>query len=580
MTDKKTRAYVISLIISLICALFGAVGFSVDRYGELRPDAGCWLIFFAVLAVMEVLQLLMYRGCGRKQVQYPAEGTDDSGSAELTGRISFRTVYGKLIGVFCSRPAVWAVIFVCWLPVLLAEFPGFFVYDAVDEYVSVATRTFTTHHPLLHTLLLGGSVYAGEVMAGSANAGIFVYILVQMLFLSYIFSGIVCEMKHLRIVSLLFYGLFPTVVMFALCSAKDTLFAAGILCAVVLMRKLLEPGTASDKSINNSEIGPDSGDSGQRSKMTKSLRDYICLGLALTFSMLMRHNGIYACLVFAVVFTIYLLISRRTPEDRRSVYAFICVFACSFIGIFCINRTLEALTGADGSVTEHQEMLTVPIQQIARTYNAYDDVWSEDELEALYGYIPEEGLAHYTPELSDPVKMYFDNIVYEKDRSRFFELWFKGLEAHPLSYVNAWLCTSYGYWYPATVVNVYRGHTVYTFTYDESSYFGYEVEYPGERHSLIPFIDRFYRWLSLDDDIQRIPVIRLFFSMGACAWFFLCGMGFLLYKKRYDCFAAFLLPAFVWLTLLPGPTFLPRYTVFLFFLAPVMAGSILGDEDL
>ena len=41
------------------------------------------------------------------------------------------------------------------IPVILAEFPGFFVYDAQDELNEVLTRSFTTHHPLLHVLLLG-----------------------------------------------------------------------------------------------------------------------------------------------------------------------------------------------------------------------------------------------------------------------------------------------------------------------------------------------------------------------------------------------------------------------------------------
>ena len=46
------------------------------------------------------------------------------------------------------------VIFICYLPVFLAVYPGFFVYDAQDEYLQVVTRNFSTHHPLLHVLLL------------------------------------------------------------------------------------------------------------------------------------------------------------------------------------------------------------------------------------------------------------------------------------------------------------------------------------------------------------------------------------------------------------------------------------------
>ncbi|MBO5487819.1 MAG: hypothetical protein J5988_13005, partial [Eubacterium sp.] len=34
----------------------------------------------------------------------------------------------------------WFIIFICWIPVFLAFYPGAFVYDAQDEYVQVATR--------------------------------------------------------------------------------------------------------------------------------------------------------------------------------------------------------------------------------------------------------------------------------------------------------------------------------------------------------------------------------------------------------------------------------------------------------
>ena len=255
------------------------------------------------------------------------------------------------------------------------------------------------------------------------------------------------------------------------------------------------------------------------------------------------------------------------------------MLACAFAAYFLISGGLKIVTGADSGTKEHQEILTVPIQQLARTYSAYGNSWSSDDREKLYEYLPEEGLAHYTPCLSDPVKIYFDNDAYERDSSGFWDLWKAQFALHPAAYINAWLNTCYGYFYPLTVVNVYAGHTVYTFTYTESSYFGYETEYPGVRHSLIPVIDRFYRWLSLDDDIQRIPVISLFFSMGALLWLYACGMAAFIYKRDLAAITAFVLPAAVMATLFLGPTFLPRYAVFLWFVLPVFVRRIMSGTD-
>ena len=55
----------------------------------------------------------------------------------------------------------------CWIPVFLAVYPGFFVYDAQDELIQVQTRNFTTHHPLPHVLLLGGVILAVNKLIGS-----------------------------------------------------------------------------------------------------------------------------------------------------------------------------------------------------------------------------------------------------------------------------------------------------------------------------------------------------------------------------------------------------------------------------
>ena len=557
VTDRK-RIF-ISLITGLICASFMAVGFDMDHYGELNPGTVSVLIFAITLAVMCAASYLLL-------------GVRRDISHFLSRRVSVRLPF----------VVTWLIIIGCWIPVLLAEYPGFFVYDAVDEYVSVATRTFTTHHPLLHTLLLGGAVYGGEVKLGSANAGIMLYISVQMLLLSYIFAGTVDRMKSFRLTATLFYALFPTVVMFALCSVKDTLFAAAMLAFVV------DRGGSACQRDGSSAI--------KCVGRTVPLTHTLTHAIPLTLMMLLRHNAVYAVFVLLAAEIIAAAAESSKPSLRSASddpglpgdsgspsssftrYGRLISVAVSLILYFAINTVLVMATGADTGIREHQEILTVPIQQIARTYDTYSDELSREEEEKLFEYLPEEAFVHYTPQLSDPVKMYFDNDAYEADPSGFWDIWKRGLAAHPVSYINAWLNTCYGYFYPFTVVNVYEGHTVYTFTYTESSYFGYEVEYPGTRHSLIPVIDRFYRWISLDDDIQRIPVISLTFSMAALAWVYLLAMSVFIYGRERELVITYILPAAVWATLLPGPTFLPRYTVFLWFLLPYTVDRMLDPD--
>ena len=99
----------------------------------------------------------------------------------------YRGTYGKTSkkSVFLRN---WILMIALNIPVLLGTFPGFFVYDAQEELNEVLTRTFTTHHPLLHVLILGGTIALVHKITGSWNAGISLYIILQMLVITAIFA--------------------------------------------------------------------------------------------------------------------------------------------------------------------------------------------------------------------------------------------------------------------------------------------------------------------------------------------------------------------------------------------------------
>ncbi len=115
----------------------------------------------------------------------------------------------------------------CWLPVLLAVYPGFFVYDAQDEYLQVASRNFTTHHPLVHVLMLGGIICAVHKVTDSYNLGIACYMLVQMCIVA---GGFTCLLAYLRkkkigktprFLSLLYFAFFFFFVHALFCEGHD-----------------------------------------------------------------------------------------------------------------------------------------------------------------------------------------------------------------------------------------------------------------------------------------------------------------------------------------------------------------------
>ena len=183
----------------------------------------------------------------------------------------------------------------------------------------------------------------------------------------------------------------------------------------------------------------------------------------------------------------------------------------------------------------------------------------------------------YNPKLSDPVKVHFQNSVYDADKMRYAKLWLKIGLRKPLSYVNAWLMNSYGFWYPDTVIDVYSGNTVFTFTYGDSSYFGYEVEEPGYRDSKIPWLDRAYRKLSLEISQEKVPIYCMLYSPGGLFWCIAFVFATMLYRRKYHIVMPYVMVLLVWLTVILGPTYLPRYVLIFWFGLPLFAAMLLEE---
>lgn len=459
---------------------------------------------------------------------------------------------GKKGEVRCFLLTV-GLIFVCYLPVFLAVYPGFFVYDAQDELMQVITRNFSTHHPLLHVLLMGGIIQLVYKISGSYNLGIACYTLFQMAALSCVYAWCLKRLKKEgmglfgRVLAALYFGLCPVIVMFSLCSAKDGLFTGMLLIMVVLFRELCR--APEEFFYKKTHVA--------------------LLGISSFLMMMFRHNGFYAFLVFAVL----LLLLYRKPEFVKRRKAILLLFAMVFSGYLLINEGLTAVFHADAS--ENQELLTVPVQQMARVYQTEEDTLSEEDKNTLYEILPEEALNRYVPKVSDGVKIDFNNEAYSQNPGKYLKLWFKLGAQHPFTYLNAWFMTSYGFWYPDTVIDVYRGNSVFTFTYGDSSYFGYEVEQPGTRESKLPFLAEIYRKMSLEIFQQRIPVISMLFSPGFLFFVYLFFICFFWYTKDYTRLMPYLLPGLLWLTVILGPTYLVRYVVFLWVLLPVLVWDFL-----
>lgn len=479
---------------------------------------------------------------GRDDTRQDNAGQDDTRQENVRQDSTPGGLFARLAGLSLrgQRLLTALCLFLAWLPVFAAVYPGFFAYDATDELQEVLTGQYVTRHPLVHVLLLGKIVTGVEQMSGSYNIGIAVYVLLQMAGMALLLAWMLQSLrrlgagKGLYAAGFLFLAFFPVIPMYVMCTSKDILYTAGMLAAVTLLCLMRRDPEGFGSSIKN----------------------WLGLGIALLVMAMLRNNGFYVFLVM-----IPALCALVQKKYRKRMLAVIVMVLTVRAGV---NGALDAALKPVN--TDVQETLTVPIQQLARTWNYSPEVFEEAEREALFEILPQEVLERYNPKLSDLVKIDFGTEYYEKNPRRYQSLWLRIGAKAPLTYVNAWLMTSYGFWYPFTVIDVYNGSRYYT----ESSYFSCETEAPGWRHSFFPQLEKVYQEISWGAGIHRIPVLSWLFSPGFLCWVYVLAGLFLLSQKRWD-MLGILIPVYGnWLTVLLGPTYLVRYVLIFWFALPLL----------
>lgn len=268
---KKTR-WMLPGIVGFLFAFFLVTGTQLELNESINmSDMGMWL----ALLVWTILGSLLIRYSWEVLIAKKECCKKDISADSKFERKSFFVTVG--------------IIFVCYYIVFLAVYPGFFVYDARDEVMQVITGKFSTHHPLIHVLLLGGFTKLGHILFDSYNTGIAMYSIFQMLLMSGILAWCVELLKKrgvkkpVRILITLYFGLFPTMVMGSLCTSKDAIFSGLVLMAVLYLQEMCKDFDA----------------------FFAAKKKVVILFLVTLGMSLFRHNGYYAVLVFLVLLLIY-----------------------------------------------------------------------------------------------------------------------------------------------------------------------------------------------------------------------------------------------------------------------------------
>jgi len=493
---------------------------------------------------------------GRKRVGKSLEETVKCNAEEVVPEAAERDKTGKSMWRRLSGVSGWKLflgslmlILLAWLPAYLAYYPAICAYDMPIQTGQILEGRYVDHHPIAHTLLIKFFMDLGAGL-GSITAGIGLLCFLQLVFLGSSFAyGTTLLQKAgvkwwIRLVVQLFCMFYPFHWYIGVSITKDTVFTAFFVFQILSLYELLEQ---------------------QRVKGRLPKKELL-FAVSTIGMMLFRNNGKYAMLVLLGI----LMLAFLFGKSRRFLGKILLWTMGAFLAGNLLLSGIFRLSHAEQG--DRREMLSMPIQQLARTmlYHggvgelAEDDgtMWAEARA-LINDFILNEGYRQYNPAISDPVKANTNTYVVRYRARDFASTYVKLLGRYAGDFVNAGLAVNAGYLYPGDTTHAYINVTG-----DDRVGRGYVQTYwvEGEMNEKGIYKASLWKWLhgklerwADENAYLKLPVLKYLFVPGVWLWVYLLLLAELVRKQRYRRCIPLALVGGYFVTLLLGPTVQLRY---------------------
>lgn len=438
----------------------------------------------------------------------------------------------------------FAILSVVYGIVVIISYPGTLCWDVIGQIEQVTKEVgYSAHHPLLHTLLVGGLTELGHTLFGSYEIGLFVYMLVQLFLFTAALAATVSVLakrglkKKWLTALVVLYCVTPLYSNIVSVAIKDVPFCAFVIGYFICFVMLLEKP--------------------EKIKDTKFLMCYILLQLGV---ILFRNNGLPLVVLGGLGAFVYFF--KKYNWKDRIVYlvsAFAVSVAVSKLIVFVLMQLTNATEGSSG------EILSIPFQQTARYLQLYQYEIEEEEKEAIEAVLgPVSTVAvQYNPAISDDVKKLFNKEATGAEIVDYMLVWAKGFFQHPGVYFDAFFTHIYG-WFTPGVSNAIRYETTYT-----------DIAQQGLFKDAQKYLIFLYRFAN------RFPVLGILENVGAYVW----GMFFFMFyakknKKKEFLYAS--IPLIISLLIcMASPCFIthPRYGMPIMTTLPFLYGFMLSKKE-
>jgi hypothetical protein len=418
-----------------------------------------------------------------------------------------------------QTPISILIILLCWMPYIILYYPGASTGDTFDclsqffhrdESWSIKTMNLLNedvyinkHHPPLFTVVLGLVFKLGKYFK-DFTLGALIYTILQVSLLLIIFSFILHYMKKnkvplwIRISSILFIGLTPTIAAYAITAIKDTPNAIfTVLYAVFLLQ-----------IVRNYD------------SIFKNKIRLLFLLITMLLVLMLRNNGF-----FTIILSFPFLIIKYKEKWKKIMF----VLVLPLIIFYLYDKVL--LTSLDVTDASIKETLTVPFMQVARVVKYNSSKISESDKEIINKVLSYDAMTDsYNPDLADSVKDTYNKYTTKEELKDFFKLWFKYLKKYPLVYIESLFNSTYGYFFPEV------GEDYATLAVD--------ARVGKDTYINIKSVDKYKDYRNVSYKINKIasslPFFCFFNHVAFYDWFLIFTSLYIIKKKNYK----YLIPLF------------------------------------
>ncbi len=540
------RLTVLTHILAFIYTVFIILGNQLDSYYKtnLRLVPVTAILYTHVIAALLSLLWSWLEDAERK----------------LSAKNSSESRFRKVVNWLCNRPyIITLILFVCWLPCFLSDFPGGFRHDAYSELNQATINLYNPAFPALHSVIITRFLPFIYNLTGSYNAGIAIYTVIQMILIAILYTYIIISFKKRNINDLIlsivfiYMALFPTIHMLVEFNGRDMLFSGLLIYTVFLVYEMI-----TDKEY-----------------FFKNLLRPITLALVLPLTVYARNNNSGPVLLIGMIVITGLIIIFNFKSHRK----YVLTFGIVCIGFYILLSAILPNMCQPSRLVKPRESMAFFAQTLSRAYVLENDSWTQDELDELCKFADPEIIARYFPVSADEPKSSL--FIDENNKKDFLKFWWKIGKKHPGCYLDAYLMLSQPMWYPDSVLYGYTKARNEGYYGREKQYFSIApemMEQPAEHINILPAVNKFYQMVGLDISFEKIPVLSMLFSIGFHFWFILNALLYLIYRKQNK----LLLPVlfiFIYMAICSFvPIVLVRYFAAAFFTAPLFFVFVLEPK--